>query len=295
VSTLAERMCFAYHRECARLDDSVEQPVFHKLPDKGAAWFAVANAQERILADPKTEDPFDYELVHPIEVWRDKSGDIVAEQIPTSVRIRPIVTGDLRVPPREAAEDYNAAVLAQVLGIEFGMFQWRMNAADAQAIGMLVRNATGLDACEILEATFLQAGGVPALDDDGLAWVAVAREMLVTEQEGFALVRCRTPGVGTLRVGPLRNGHLTLHSKVAATRGEWAGRIAALTKACAGAADGANETPVSTIEHLRAEDSGMLWDAFEEQKKKLRVEGTSHFGRARSTRSTGGIPSSSTS
>jgi hypothetical protein len=291
VSQLAERLCFAYHRECARINEQrglepVKQPVFFELPDKGAAWFEVANAKDRVLEQPKSIEPFDYELVHPIEKWIDKAGDVVPEQIPTKLRIRPVVTGDLRVAPVLAAEDYNAAVVAQLLGIDFGMFMWRMHAADVQAASALIRHSAGLDAAEILEAVFLKAGGVPALDEDSTAWAAAAREMLVIEQEDFALVTCRTPGVSTLQVGPLRQGHLSLYDRTAAARGDWAGRIVALAKA--------TNQPDSTIEHLRPEDSVLLWDAFSEQKKKLSVEGQLNFGQALSMRSTGGLPTTST-
>src|SRR5688572_7772289 len=99
--TLAERMCFAYYRECERLRDEadppIEQPVFAKLPDKGAAWWAAANARDQILATPKVIDPYEYKFGTPIPERRMADGEVVIEQLPTSVTIRPLVAGDLCV------------------------------------------------------------------------------------------------------------------------------------------------------------------------------------------------------
>ena len=112
--------------------------------------------------------------------------------------------------------------------------------------------------------------------------------MLLTEIDGnVARVRCRTPGVGTLKIGPLRAGHLRLHAGTAARENEWKGRLVALAKAA--------DRPLGLMLALRPEDAIHAWDAFEALKKKAgQQQNTAIAARLSSRSKAAGVKQTST-
>lgn len=271
----------------------VRLPDFDALPDKGKAWFAAANAIDRVLEPPITAEPWDYQLTVPLEQRKMPDGTVIIEQLPTSLHIRPRVAADLCAGDRhDGAEAQQNAIYAKIHGVDLDMLEWRLDAADVQAASLAVDAAGGEEAAGILARAFDAAGGV-VLDvdgnevpDPGLAWWTATQEALTTDQGEYCLLQCRTPGIGTVKIGPIRSGHLRIYDDAAAQHGPWRGRLDALAVITGKTA--------AEIDNLRPEDALRAWGVVERLKKKLEVRALSNFAAARSTQSTAGAEKTST-
>lgn len=292
--TLAGRI-YAAVRRATEQDGDVTLPEFAALPDKGRAWFSVANEVDKLLAPPVTADPWQMPLTVPVPERRAKNGDVILETLPTSLRIRPMVAGDLCAGDpleRIGSEAQHHAIQAHIHGVDVSMLEWRIDPSDAYAADMAITAGTGEDAAEILARMFYASGG-RVVDVDGreveppaLAWLVGALEALSTDHGDHFLLRCRTPGVGEVKIGPVRAGHFRIHADATARFGTWRGRIAALASML--------DRPGSEIEALRVEDMIRAYTLFDRLKKKSEARGLSIFDAALSTPSMAGVPATST-
>ncbi len=276
-------------------------PKWTDLPDKGRPWFAVCNAIEEFVATPKTREPFDYELSVPVPPRRiadefvDADGkapatnEVLPETLPETLRIRPIVAGDLCVPEHGmGTAAFNHAMRAKIHGIDTKMLEWRIDAADAAAAFYLLNDATTNDAWSLMRSRFIEEGGEPLLPMGAelIGWQAAALELFRDEQEGYFLLRCRSEGLGTVKVGPLRVGHTRVYEDVAEEETEWDGRLEATAIA--------TKTDVEVLRSGRVEDAVRLWSCVQELKKKANERALLLYAAQRSSPSTGGDGKTST-
>lgn len=242
--------------------DGVVLPDLEKLQDGGAGWFAVVNNVEQ-LAAPPTDARETYEMpITEIEPRRDDDGEIIiesSEERPASLTIRPRVADDLCVPGYGSGVFENGA-LARMLGLPIETLEWRLDPADTEAARVLMIQADGTEAAEVCAKIYEDGGGTQALTIFAFydAWRHAARATLTTYHDDHALVRCRTHGAGTLKVGPLRSGHLRIYQETALRATEWDGRLDALAMATG------RDTRL-----MRVEDVMNLWAAFDVLKKKV--------------------------
>ena len=239
------------------------------------------------MEPPAPAAPGQIELASPIEKRYTSDGTEILEALPTALSVRPMTAADLCVPGL-GTERFTAQIRARVHGVDVDVLEWRIDPAEADAAYWALIDATGVDLWNLIRERYLDAGGeVPGADGDALvlAWQRAALAAVTDDHESYILVRCRTPSLGTLKVGPLRLGHLRIHREIAAERTEWDGRLAALSKIVG-----------KTIDELRAariEDANTLWSAVMVLQKKTEDRANLLFARRLSTRSTGGGPETS--
>lgn len=289
-STLAGRMYAAY-RHAVEHDgedggEALRLPAFADLADKGAAWYAAANALDRLKEPPLVPGPSVYVLCDPIAERKSPSGVVIAEQIPTTLAVRQMVASDLCAGDRiDGAEAKDYAQQAHVHGLPLDMFEERVSYIDAEAARIALRSSQGEDASTALRRAFIAAGGKALLGDE-IAWVYVALAALETDLGDHYLLICRTADVGTVQIGPLRVKHVRIYVDVGTERGEWSGRIAALA-AITG-------RPIESVRQWRIEDVTRAWACVDRLKKKSEALGLGRFVAGRSTPSTDGGPGTST-
>lgn len=270
----------AYRAFCIAMQP-VRGPVFPEFTElrDGAEkpWFAVANALERYLEPPKTEAPSKYELGTPIapirigDMFQQQDGSpvpageadqLVPEDLPTHLNIRPLIAADLCVPEfADGDAAFNLAIQAQVHEIDLELLEWRIDPADGEAANYMIHKASGLDAWQLIKKTFAAGGGklVPG-EDDSRGWKAVSLALFAEPKDDYYLLRCRTPGLGTVKVGPYRLGHGKILEDTVKRSTEWAGRLLALSKMV--------ERPIELISHARIEDVDRMWSLFDVLEKK---------------------------
>lgn len=233
-----------------------------QLEDGGRGWFAIANAVDRV-AEPATdtEAPYEVELV-PIPPRIAPDGEEIQEsedERPTKITIRGFTAADLCVDYLD--ERIKHAVFARAMGIDLDTVEWRMDPSDVEGGIALCVQANGRDAANLCREIYFEGGGKQHLAGvPELAWIEVAQALLTTIDGSVGRVRCRTPGIGLLTIGPLRAGHLRLHTGTAARETEWMGRLAAIAKA--------SDRTLAQMLTLRPEDAVHAWGAFESLKKK---------------------------
>jgi len=277
------------------VDTIAKLPKWADLPDKAAPWFAVCNAEADFLAPPETAEPFDYKLSVAVEPRRiadefvDADGrapatnELVPETLPTSLRIRPIVAGDMCVPEFDAGTAaFNHAMRAKIHGVEFKMLERRLAPADVDAAFYLLNDVTTDDAWSLMRQRFIDEGGTPMLpmQVEVIGWQAAALELFSSQHDDYFLVKCRSPGLGTLKLGPIRVIHTRIYEDVGDELTEWDGRIAALAEA--------TKVPEDKLKQARIEDVVRLWAQFQELKKKQNERALSLFAAQRSMLSTAG-------
>jgi hypothetical protein len=264
--------------------DGIALPELEQLADGGAGWFAVVNHRDQVAEPPRNmHEPYDVEI-REIEPRRDDEGDIIIEELPTKITIRPRVADDQCVPEYGGDASENA-VFARTLGLPLDIVEWRMWPEDTEAGKILVADAAGTEGAEVCERLYREGGGTQKISTLPFyaGWRAVAREVLTTYHDAYALVRCRTPEVGTLKVGPLRSGHLRIYQSRALASTEWDGRLEALAKATG-----------RDCRRLSLEDARHLWDAFDTLKKKVETRRNSIVASMWSATSSTDDPTTST-
>jgi len=262
-----------------------------QIEDGGRGWFAIANSVATVAA-PATDtlEPYEVDLV-PIAPRMAPDGGEIQEsedERPTKIKIRGWTAADLCV-AEHGSDKFMHAVFARAVGVDLDTVEWRMDLSDVEGGTALCVQATGRDAAEICRNIYFEGGGRQLLaGTPELAWVEVARTLLTEIDGTVARVKCRTPGVGVLTIGPLSAGHLRLHTGTAAReRSEWKGRLVALAKA--------SDRPLGMMLTLRPEDAIHAWDAFEALKKKAgQRQNTAIGARLSSTSSAAGGPKTST-
>jgi len=286
----AEQLYAAFRSVCSVDEDGELLLPLEQLEDGGRGWFAIANAVKAI-AEPATDtaEPYEVDLV-PIPPRVAPDGAEIQEsedERPTKIRIRGFTAADLCV-AQHGSDQFMHAVFAKVTGVDLDTVEWRMDPSDVDGGLGLVVEATGEDAANICRSTYFGGGGTQLLTGvPDQAWAAVARVLLTEIDGNVARVRCRTPGVGTLKIGPLRAGHLRLHAGTAARENEWKGRLVALAKAA--------DRPLGLMLALRPEDAIHAWDAFEALKKKAGQQQNTAIAARLSSRSTAaGVKQTST-
>jgi len=283
---------YAAFRSVCPVDDNGELLLpLERLADGGRGWFAIANSVKAV-AEPATDmsDPYQIDLIPiPPRVAPD-GGEIVEseDERPTKVTIRALTAEDLCV--REYGTDrFTHAVFARALGVELDTVEWRMDISDVQGAILLCSKAGGREASTMCRDLYYAGGGKQPLDDaPDLAWIRVSQALLTEYDGDVARVRCRTPGIGTLTIGPIRAGHTRVHTGTAARENEWTGRLAALARA--------SDRALGQMMVLRPEDAFAAWEAFETLvKKKASLQATSPIGaRLSSTFTAGAGPTSKT-
>jgi hypothetical protein len=237
-----------------------------EVKDGGRGWFAIANAVDEI-ARPALDvtAPYDVDLVEiPPRIAADGLPIQESEdERPTKIRIRAFTAADMCV--REWGTERGAhAVFAKAVGVDLHTVEHRMAISDVQGGVALCNLAGGDDAAELCRQKYFAGGGEQAIDLDHetmtAAWSAVARALLVEIDGEIARVRCRTPGIGTLTIGPLRAVHLSTHTGTAVRETEMMGRLAAIAKA--------SDRALGQMLALRPEDALAAWYAFDTLKKK---------------------------
>lgn len=276
---------YAAFRSAVSVDDdgSLLPPQLDGIADGGRGWFAIANAIEQVAA-PAADviEPYDYDLLEiPPRIASD--GQPVQEsedERPTKITIRQLTAADLCA-PHYGTDRFQGSIFARAMGIDLDTVEWRMDPSDYEAGFRLCLEAAGLDAAELCKRAYFDGGGKQLLHDaPDVAWTAVAGELLTTIDGDVVRVRCRTPGIGTLTMGPLRYGHLRTYRGAAARDTEWHGRIVAIAKA--------SDRSVGAINALRIDDAIVAWDAFETLKKKVEARATSRVVAVLSSRSSAG-------
>ncbi len=259
----AAQLYAAFRSVCSVDDDGELLPPLERLEDGGRGWFALANSVKAIAEPPSDSvDPYPIDLI-PISPRMAPDGEPIQEsedERPTKVTIRALTAADLCV--REYGTDrFTHAVFARALGVELDTFEWRMDISDVQGALMLCSKAGGREASTLCRDLYYEGGGKQALDDaPDLAWIKVSQALLTEYDGDVARVRCRTPGMGVLTIGPIRAGHTRMHMGTAARENEWTGRLAALAKA--------SERALGQMLVLRPEDAFAAWEAFETLVKK---------------------------
>lgn len=285
----AEQLYAAFRSICPVDEDGDLLPPLEQLEDGGRGWFAIANAVETVAAPATdTADPYEVELV-PITPRIAPDGLEIQEsedERPTKMTIRPFKASDLCVGDY-GTDRFVHAVFARAMEIDIDTVEWRMDPSDVRGGISLCMQANGRDAAELCREIYFEGGGKQALTGTpDLAWVKVASTLLTEIDGGVARVRCRTPGVGTLTIGPIRSGHMRLHEGTAARETEWMGRLTALAKA--------SDRSLGMMLALRTEDAVAAWEAFETLKKKAEHQPNTAIGARLFSTSTAGGPKTST-
>jgi hypothetical protein len=261
-----------------------------QLEDGGRGWFAIANAVKDIAAAATdTTEPYEVDLV-PIEPRLASDGIEIQEsedERPTKITIRGFTSADLCV-AQYGRDQFLHAVFARVTGVDLDTIEWRMDPSDVEGGIALCGQANGEDASSLCRSTYVEGGGKQLVKGVPVqAWAELAQTLLTEIDGNVARVRCRTPGVGVLTIGPLRAGHIRLHAGTAERETEWKGRLVALAKAC--------DRPLGQMLALRPEDAVHAWEAFETLKKKAgQQQNTAIAARLSSTFTAGGDPKTST-
>jgi hypothetical protein len=284
----AQRVYDAFRSIVSVDANGVPLPALEDLADGGAGWFAVVNARDEIASPPTdTREPYDLELREIEKRFDDEGDEIVeaADERPSKITIRANVADDLCVPSYGRAEFAND-VFARTVGLPLDTVEWRLWPEDSESGKHLCAAASGMDGAEACVHAYINGGGTQAIGELEMygGWQAAARELLTTYHDGFALVRCRTEGVGTLKVGPLRSGHLRIYQGVALSKTEWDGRLDALAKATG-----------RDCRRLRVDDVQHLWGAFDTLKKKVEAKTNTIVGARLSSPSSTDGPKTSTS
>jgi hypothetical protein len=265
--TLAER---CYDAFIASLDWP-DAPAFHDLEDKGAAWCRVANARDELLEPPEVSTPYEYELTEPVIRRYTSDGTLVKERLPASLPIRPLVAGDLCHPECSVGGVlFRHTIQAGVHGIKRTLLEKQIDPVDADVAEGLVGRASGEDAdarVEEIHGGWFDGFTIAALT---VAWGEVCNVLLIEDCGKHMLVQCRTPGLGTIKVGPYLLEQKRVHRDTASTSNEWDGRLAALALASSKPqAEGRTvQVSVSELKSARIEDVQRIWHAFELLKKK---------------------------
>jgi hypothetical protein len=263
----AEQLYEAFREACPVDDDGAPLPDFGKLPGGARGWFAIVNEIERIAAPPSdTSAP----TVVPVEIPERvaSTGVVIVEsprERPSTLTLRAHRADDMRVRQDPASEEFEYAVFARLVGVELRTIMERMDIADVEAYRMFCHEAAGTDCaqacCDVYHAA--DPDGPRLTSNHGAmldGWRNVALVLMIDIDGNVAAVRCRTPGVGTIKIGPLRIGHLTAMRQATADAGEWAGRLVGVSRA-----SGISE---ATLRDLRLEDAVAVWVAFATLKKK---------------------------
>jgi hypothetical protein len=255
---------YAAFRSVCPVDEEGELLLpLEQLEDGGRGWFAIANALKTVAAPvTDTTEPYEVDLV-PIAPRMAPDGGEIQEsedERPTRIKIRAFTAADLCV--AQLDERMKHAVFARAMGIDLDTVEWRMDPADVEGGIALCVQANGRDAANLCREIYFEGGGKQLIaGTPELAWIEVAQALLTEIDGTVARVHCRTPGVGVLKIGPIRAGHMRLHTGTAAReKSEWMGRMVALAKA--------SDRPLGMMLALRTEDAIHAWDAFEALKKK---------------------------
>lgn len=270
----AAQLYAAFRSVCSVDDDGELLLPLEKLEDGGRGWFALANSAKAV-AEPATDtlDPYQIDLI-PIDPRIAPDGIEIQEsedERPTKVTIRALTAADLCV--REYGTDrFTNAVFAHALGVELDTFEWRMDVSDAQGAMLLCVKSGGREASTMCRDIYYEGGGKQSLHEvPEQAWIKVSQALLTEYDGDVARVSCRTPGIGILKIGPIRIGHTRMHMGTAQRETEWTGRLAALAKA--------SDRAVGQMLALRPEDAFAAWEAFEALvKKKANQQRSSAIG-----------------
>lgn len=257
----------AFRSSCAVDDDGDPLLPMEQLPDRGRGWYSLARSIDQIAAEPTDVDaPYDVDLIEIPKRFLQDGTEIIegpAER-PSKITVRAFRADDLCV-SSWGSDEYMHAVFARAVGLDLSTVEWRMDPADVEAGTRLCGAAGGADADDLCSSLYSGGGGEQLLKSSEPvmlhAWIEVARAALTTYDGDTARVRCRTPGVGEIVIGPLKAGHLRLHTGTAQRTNEWNGRLVALAKA--------GDRSRAEIGSLRTEDVFNLWAAFEKLKKKV--------------------------
>lgn len=280
---------YAAFRSICPVDENGELLLpLEQLKDGGRGWFAIANAVDAVAAPATdTTEPYEVELV-PIAPRIAPDGIEIQEsedERPTKITIRGFTAADLCVAHLD--DRLKHAVFARAMGIDLDTVEWRMEASDVEGGIALCVQANGRDAANLCREIYFEGGGKQLIAGvPELAWIEVAQTLLTQIEGNVARVRCRTPGIGTLTIGPLRAGHIRLHMGTAARETEWMGRLAALAKASGRA--------LGQMLALRPEDAVHAWEAFEALKKKAGQQPNTAIGARLSATSSGSSKTKST-
>jgi len=285
----AEQLYAAFRSVCPSDENGDMLPPLEQLKDGGSGWFAIANAVDAIAA-PATEstEPYEVDLV-PIDPRVAPDGIEIQEsedERPTKITVRGFTASDLCVADY-GSDRFLHAVFARAMNIDLDTVEWRMDPRDVKDGMALCLAATGRDASDLCPDIYFDGGGKQALAGaPEFAWMKVAQALLTEIDGTIARVRCRTPGVGTLTIGPLRAGHIRMHGGTAARETEWMGRLTALAKA--------SGRSLGLMLGLRVEDAMSAWAAFEFLKKKAEQRPNTATAARLSSMSTDGGPKIST-
>jgi hypothetical protein len=286
----AAQLYAAFRSVCPVDEDGKLLLPLEQLDDGGRGWFAIANALDAIAAPAAdTTEPYEVDLV-PIAPRVAPDGLEIQEsedERPTKITIRGFTAADICV--RYLDDRLKHAVFARATGIDVDTVEWRMDPADVEGGIALCLHANGRDAGDLCREIYFEGGGQQLLSGvPELAWTEVAQALLTEFDGPVARVRCRTPGVGVLNIGPIRAGHIRLHTGTAARDGsEWMGRLTALAKA--------STRSLGMMLALRTEDAVHAWDAFEALKKKAgQKQNTAIAARLSATYSAGDSTTSTT-
>ncbi|HUU44076.1 MAG TPA: hypothetical protein VMX57_09865 [Planctomycetota bacterium] len=259
----AAQLYAAFRSACSVDEDGVLLPPLEGLEDEGRGWFAIENAVGAIASPAAdTTDPYEIAL-EPIEPRMAPDGLEIQEsedERPSKITIRGFTASDLCV--RHLDDRIKHAVFARAMGLDLETVEWRMDPTDVEGGVALCVKANGRDAADLCKEVYFEGGGTQLIAGvSELAWIEVAQRLLTEIDGTTARVRCRTPGVGVLTIGPIKAGHMRLHAGTAAReRSEWMGRLVALAKA--------SDRALGMMLELRTEDAINAWDAFVALKKK---------------------------
>jgi len=285
----AAQLYAAFRSVCPVDEDGDLLQQLEQLEDGGRGWFAIANAVSTVATPAAdTLEPYEVDLVPIASRMAPDGGEIQEseDERPTKITIRGFTAGDLCV--RQFGSDlFMHAVFAKTTGIDLDTIEWRMDPGDVEGGIALCMQAGGRDAADLCREIYFDGGGKQALSGvPEIAWIEVAQALLTEVDGDIARVRCRTPGVGVLTIGPIRAGHIRMHTGTAARETQWKGRLLALAKAC--------DRALGQMLALRPEDAVCAWDAFEALvKKKATQQQSSAIGARLFSTSTAGAPKTS--
>jgi hypothetical protein len=259
----AAQLYAAFRSVCSVDEDGDLLLPLEQLEDGGRGWFAIANSVSTVAAPATdTTDPYEVDLV-PIAPRMAPDGKEIQEsedERPTKIKIRGFTAADLCV-RHYGSDQFMHSLFARAMGIDLDTVEWRMDPSDVDGGMALCMQASGPDASDRCREIYFEGGGQQLIASaPERAWVEVAQALLTEIDGNVARVRCRTPGVGTLTIGPLRAGHLRMHTGTAARESEWMGRFVAVAKA--------SDRSLGMLLALRTEDALHAWNAFEALKKK---------------------------
>jgi hypothetical protein len=255
----AAQLYAAFRSVCSVDEDGDLLLPLEQLEDGGRGWFAIANSVSTVAAPATdTTEPYEVDLV-PIAPRMAPDGKEIQEsedERPTKIKIRGFTAADLCV-PHYGTDLFNHSAFARAMGIDLDTVEWRMDPSDVDGGMALCMQATGRDADSLCREIYFEGGGKQFIAGvPEAAWSKVAQALLTEIDGTVARVRCRTPGVGTLTIGPIRAGHIRLHTGTAARENsEWMGRLVALAKA--------SDRALGVMLTLRPEDCVHAWEAFE--------------------------------